>query len=240
MTSSWYHPTTWVEWLRNLLNDDAPVPAKALCKQARLQVEKLEERLVPSLTLNGATIAAMEGSVFTGVVGTLVDTGTHAPSDVVSITWGDGGSTSLGTLQLVTGSTYSVIGTHTYSTGGVLTTSLAETGSDGSVSANGSANVDNVNISMAYSVAGSHNLVSSLEVSHSLDLDTSPGTDAGGNPALTYNLEEVNTIPTLSATLTFDSVTDPSPFTLEYFWDGTLQSSTSYNTGSYSLDNRSR
>jgi hypothetical protein len=82
------------------------------------------------LTARGTTIAATEGTPFTGVVATFVDANPNgqAGEDSATISWGDG-SSSPGTIAAGPGG-FTVTGTHSYSPGGTyqITVSISSTG----------------------------------------------------------------------------------------------------------------
>lgn len=87
-----------------------------------------------------ATIAGTEGQTFSGTVATITDPGSTQPASHYSVTidWGDGSSSSVGS---VTGSngTYTVTGSHAYSDEGAFqpVITIAETSSPGTITVTG-------------------------------------------------------------------------------------------------------
>jgi hypothetical protein len=108
----------------------------------------------PVLTVNGATVNATEGSVFSGVVATGTAYGTTNPL-TASINWGDGNS-STGSVTLNPDGSYSVAGSHTYAEEGSFTSTVTVKDS-GSLSAtgSGSAQVADAALTLTHFVAGS-------------------------------------------------------------------------------------
>jgi RHS repeat-associated protein len=74
-------------------------------------------------------------------------------------------------------------------------------------------------------------------VSHTLDLDNSPGTDQSLDAALVYNSADVNPEPTILANLqTANSSALPTTMTVDLYWDGSSQGTVTYDpAGSYAL-----
>jgi len=98
----------------------------------RLALEELESRSVPSILASGTSLNAVEGTSFSGVVGTFTDTDPSAriANFSTSIVWGDG-ATSSGTVQATTNG-FQVIGDHTYADEGSNTISATINDIDGS------------------------------------------------------------------------------------------------------------
>jgi PKD repeat protein len=97
------------------LTDDAPGTATATATNTVTVAEG------DALTPVGMTVAATEGTAFSGTVATFTDTftGNTAADFTASIDWGDG-TTTAGTVT-GSGSTFSVSGTHTYADEGNFT-----------------------------------------------------------------------------------------------------------------------
>jgi hypothetical protein len=98
-------------------------PVKPVVRKSVLRLESLEDRCVPAGVLTGTPVTSLfpqpvEGSSFTGQVGTVFDDGPLSPSFKVSINWGDGTplDTTSGTVLPIAGSpdAFAVSGTHTY------------------------------------------------------------------------------------------------------------------------------
>jgi uncharacterized protein (TIGR03118 family) len=70
-----------------------------------------------TLTASSATLLATEGNTFTGTVASFVDANTSSTTAdfTAAIDWGDGTSSSAGTVSLATAGNYVVSGTHVYS-----------------------------------------------------------------------------------------------------------------------------
>jgi RHS repeat-associated protein len=70
-----------------------------------------------------------------------------------------------------------------------------------------------------------------LQLVHALDLDQSPGTSQGGNPALVYNSRAVSVRPLIQVALaTSPTAALPATVALQLTWNGTPQSTVSFNT----------
>src|SRR5262249_41218397 len=68
-----------------------------------------------------------------------------------------------------------------------------------------------------------------LTLAHGLDLDQSPGTSVGGDPALVYNSERVSVQPIIVAQVQSDSSQAlPSTITAQLTWNGTAQASQNF------------
>jgi hypothetical protein len=96
------------------------------------------------LAASGDIVAATEGASFTGDVASFTDTNTSATQSTFSalINWGDGSSTSAGTIAANGSGGFNVLGTHTYLDFGTYTTRLTITPTNGSAaSPTGTANV---------------------------------------------------------------------------------------------------
>ena len=71
-------------------------------------------------------------------------------------------------------------------------------------------------------------------VSHVLDLDRSPGTSVGGNPALVYDSTTANAKPVIEATLQTDNAAAlPATAAAVLTWDGTAGATVTYSTAGF-------
>jgi hypothetical protein len=106
----------------------------------------LQGSVTPSvLTAAGQDVSATAGQPFSGVVATITDTfpNVHAGDLRATIDWGDG-QTSSGTLLIgLSGGTFAVSGSHTYTQGGAYAVSVTvlDTASSQSATAHGTATV---------------------------------------------------------------------------------------------------
>src|SRR5439155_8132823 len=79
----------------------------------------------------GGTEGATDSSVLSGATFTDANPGDHSGDMTATITWGDGGPTSLGTVSY-SGGTYTVAGSHTYAEEGMYSISIAVSDDGGS------------------------------------------------------------------------------------------------------------
>ena len=110
-------------------------PAQTRPSRVRLNVECLEDRTVPSITLASANFSATVGTAFNGTVATFTDSnaGAVASNFTGTINWGDS-ATSPGdgnAVQIladpVTSGQFNVKGTHTYTAAGSFTVTATVT-----------------------------------------------------------------------------------------------------------------
>src|SRR5262249_3796579 len=75
-----------------------------------------------------------------------------------------------------------------------------------------------------------------LQVTHPLDFDQSPGTGVGGNPALVYNVDRVSPRPIIETTLDSDpSGSVPTNISVQLTWNnGTPQTAVNFSTTGHS------
>src|SRR5262249_45355236 len=137
---------------------------------------------------------------------TLAQTGDFTAGDYsVSINWGDGTAATSGTVVGNPDGSFTVQGSHTWTTAGSYTVSTTVTDEGGQSTTFSST----ATVSGAWTVIGSQTLAPSndpdrefllslgeanvdlnqggLRLAHDLNFDVSPGSGAGGNPALVYN-----------------------------------------------------
>ena len=80
-----------------------------------------------ALSATGIPVSATAGVQFTGAVATFTDANSEsvAPDFTATIDWGDGASTTAGTIGSAAGGGFTVTGSHTYASGGAYPTSIA-------------------------------------------------------------------------------------------------------------------
>ena len=96
MGTPWLNPLRWLEWLTNLLGDDTPAGCKPLVPNTRLQLQRLEARLVPALTAVGDTAST---ALNTAVTIAVEANDTIPPGDTVFLSYF--GGVSDGTVAVV-------------------------------------------------------------------------------------------------------------------------------------------
>jgi hypothetical protein len=194
------------------------------------------------LTAHGEKLTALS-LIPTGdvVVATFTDANPYGTVDDFTawISWGDGWS-SFGTILANGDGTFSVIGSHNYSGPGsgsvtyTITTTINDRGG-ATATATGTATVlppepvtglyRMTDPAHGFLVPVGEALVdpntSGLRLSQPLDFDQSPGTAAGGDPALVYNSDTVHVRPIVELTLPTDVLNVvPSDFQARVAWNG--------------------
>jgi hypothetical protein len=100
----------WRKWLDRTFGRRRTPPIR---RQIPLRLEQLEARWVPSISATGQAMSFSEGTAIPVVVATFTDTTPSPAADyTASINWGDSTS-STGAVSL-SGTTYTVTGSHTY------------------------------------------------------------------------------------------------------------------------------
>jgi RHS repeat-associated protein len=181
------------------------------------------------------------------------NTSAHASEFTATINWGDGTTPSSGTLVSNGGGSFSIQGSHTYTTAGTYTVTVSVTEPGGSsTTATGTATVvgpwsilsSNVLTGGSNDPLGSYLLPigeavvdlnnGGLRLSHALDFDQSPGTGVGGNPALVYNSNTVNVHPVVQVALqTSPTGSTPTSIQEQLTWNGTVQNWVTFSTTGY-------
>jgi hypothetical protein len=101
----------WRNWLYRTFGIGRPAPVR---RPARLRVEPLEERWVPSISATGQATSFTEGTANSVVVATFTDSTPSPVADyTATINWGDSTPTTTGTVSQ-SGTTFTVTGSHTY------------------------------------------------------------------------------------------------------------------------------
>jgi hypothetical protein len=109
------------------------------------------------LSGTGLTLRATEGVVFSGSVASFTDAdpSTKAGDFVATINWGDGSSSTRGSVRLSSGYTFNVVGSHTYSEEGSYAITVVSTVAGRTATARSSAKVaDSVPVLTAGVLAG--------------------------------------------------------------------------------------
>jgi uncharacterized protein (TIGR03118 family) len=129
-------------WHQRLQRLFAPAQDKRSRSRVRLQLECLEDRSVPTITLASANFSATAGTAFNGTVATFTDSNVGAVASDFrgTINWGDS-ATSPGdgnAVQIladpVTSGQFDVKGTHTYAAAGSFTVTATVSDNQGNSS----------------------------------------------------------------------------------------------------------
>lgn len=182
-----------------------------------------------AISANGVDIKSTEGSAFAGNVATVTDgdPADHAAEYSATIDWGDGSSSSPGTVSGPDGGPYNVSGTHTYAEEGTYTVKVHVTDSDSANTADSSSTARVGDAALKSTCATPPFSAQTYSGTTAAFSDANPGTHLEDFP--TGNV----TINWGDGTTTNGTVAGPNPYTVSgshtYSGTGTFMVTTTIN-----------